>query len=261
MSREYTKTSVDKQLQALVVRSSKLSSLLIGCGMMVALAVLVCTQRRLASYERIVAEKKAEIERLEKEIAEKHERARQLDEELRVKGRQLEASQLASQDVVDAVVAGGEAKQVPADLVQRIRDIADTTTDPKTERARAKWRQGYAEALHGNEVLARKHYQEALEVVQNYAPALNSLGVLEEKQRTAESRASAIQYYKRALASQPEYVAALWNLGRIEYHYGDLAAARTFLEKMLELRPNDRGAQLLLNKIMNADPSTSPPRE
>lgn len=56
------------------------------------------------------------------------------------------------------------------------------------------------------------------------------------------------------LERDPRTAEAWWQLGRVRYQLGKLAAARTALERSLALDPNQEPARLLLSKIKAREP-------
>jgi len=113
-----------------------------------------------------------------------------------------------------------------------------------TERNYAAWT-GLANELaaRGDLVGARKAYGEALALRPSYAPALYSLGLLEQEHGDPER---ALVLYEEALASLPGLAAAALNLGALHAQRGEDVEAALAFERVLALFPEHPDAHFNL---------------
>jgi len=102
----------------------------------------------------------------------------------------------------------------------------------------------YADA--GEVEAARRLYGQALALRPDYAPALYSLGLLEQEQGRREE---AIELYRRAIDSLPDMAAAHLNLGALLASTDTVAAAQEF-ETVLRLAPEHPEAHLDLGLLL-----------
>jgi tetratricopeptide (TPR) repeat protein len=108
-----------------------------------------------------------------------------------------------------------------------------------------------AEELHGDILMARKMYAEAihtyteiLATAPNDAPLLNKIGVAYQQESDVNA---AGRYYKRSMKADKTYASAINNLGTVEYskkHYG---RAIHLYKQAVALRPPDAISTLYSN--------------
>jgi len=93
------------------------------------------------------------------------------------------------------------------------------------------------------------HYQEAIRVKRDYAPALTNLGALVRRQGQVEDAA---MLYRRALAADPRYAPALTNLGGVLKDSGQTDAAMEHFRLALEADPRSAPAHLQMGAALEA---------
>jgi tetratricopeptide (TPR) repeat protein len=103
----------------------------------------------------------------------------------------------------------------------------------------------FAEA--GDVARARADYERALAIVPSYAPALYSLGLLEQEHG---DRRRALELYRAALRSQPAFLAAELNLGSVLAQEGASVEAAEAFERVLALDPRNPKAHLNLGLLL-----------
>jgi Tfp pilus assembly protein PilF len=112
--------------------------------------------------------------------------------------------------------------------------------DPKAVK---EFDKGNKEQQRGNAAAAIEHYQRALEIDENFFPALNNLGtVLARQGKQAEAQAA----FRRALEINPNDGQAYINLGHLLYDQGEFGAAVERLNQGLQRTPESAAANFLL---------------
>lgn len=106
------------------------------------------------------------------------------------------------------------------------------------------WTRGYQAYQEGKVARAKELYLAALKRNENYAPALNSMGVLSLREHDAES---AIGYFERAVAQGSD--AAIANLGHAFLLANRVADAILECERASRVRPGSDGATSLSEKL------------
>ncbi len=145
----------------------------------------------------------------------------------------------------------GELKAVTARLAgiaSAIADKAAQAKDPQSEASRL-WQEGYALASSDPKA-AEKKYRDALSLNKNYAPAINSLGVL---QLNAKSYYAALKLFEEAIVANPSYIASYSNRSLALLNLGDKPGARAAVELALQKQPSYAPALRVLDKLNQQD--------
>jgi len=170
----------------------------------------------------------------------------------------IAAAKLEAQNPLLATLADEQASlaKVTAAIDEADKSIA--SIPPKVSEpvspAHALWQAGFDLSRTGNAKGARDKYQAALKANPNYAPALNSLGVLEYGDG---NYAAADALFQKTLATTPNYAAAQANHALVLLKLGDRYSARTAAQTALKNNPGYAPAiQVLseLDKLEKADP-------
>lgn len=105
----------------------------------------------------------------------------------------------------------------------------------------------------GNYDSAIQKYNEALQIDPNNAIAHNLLGMAyrfkSNQTGTQEFKEKEIEYFKKSIDLDPKYWVAYKNLAASLYYQNRKKEAVPYLEKALELQPNDPEKSLLLKWI------------
>ena len=105
----------------------------------------------------------------------------------------------------------------------------------------------------GNYDASIQKYNEALKVEPNNSIAYNLLGMAYRfkfnQTGTQEYKTKEIEYFKEAIDLDPKYWVAYKNLAATLYYLDRKKEAVPYLEKALELQPNDPEKSLLLQWI------------
>jgi Tfp pilus assembly protein PilF len=116
------------------------------------------------------------------------------------------------------------------------------------ERNYAAWSALANERAARNDIAgARAAYERALAILPSYAPALYSLGLLEQEHGDAER---ALALYRSAAASLPGFLAAELNLGSLLARRGESVAAAEAFERVLALDPLNPEAHFNLGLLL-----------
>jgi Flp pilus assembly protein TadD len=113
-------------------------------------------------------------------------------------------------------------------------------------KARRFWNQGYERSLAGKTQLATRWYRQAIDADPRYAPAYNSLGIVEHNNGQLDLAA---QFFGQAISCDPKYVPAYVNLAGLELMRNNPARARELAEKVLGIRPNYGPAKRILKSV------------
>jgi len=169
----------------------------------------------------------------------------------------ITTSQLEDDKLTKDLDAQRDALNKVVEVIQKIaQDIAakpSKANDPLAD-ARKLWQEGYALSAQGQAEPARLKYVEALKRKSNYAPAINSLGVLHY---SAGRFQAADEQFQKAIAADPKYVAGYTNHALALIALGRPAAeARAAAEDALKRRPGYAPALNILSKL---DAKVAPP--
>lgn len=99
-------------------------------------------------------------------------------------------------------------------------------------------------------------YQQIIQLMPNFAPAYNGLGLAVNSATGDEDEA--IHYFKKAISYDPQYVQSYDNLGRLYYARQDYDLAKANFEKALKISPNLLSSKMNLAWIYlltNSNPS------
>lgn len=135
---------------------------------------------------------------------------------------------------------------------KRIQEAPSKPNDPLAEPRRL-WQAGYALANASDIAGARGKYNEALKRNPGYAPAINSLGVLEFDAGRYEQ---ADDFFRRAIKEDPSYAPAHTNHALALRSLGDMRSARLAAETALQKRPGYAPAIRALTLIDNTSKQT-----
>ncbi|MBF0386496.1 MAG: tetratricopeptide repeat protein [Candidatus Omnitrophica bacterium] len=101
-------------------------------------------------------------------------------------------------------------------------------------------------ARDGEYEKAAEFLKKVIELDPRFSPAYNSLGMVSQALAGPNSAAEALRYYELALQSNPDYVDALNNAGRLYYAASQFGSAEQSLARSLKLRPGQPDINLLL---------------
>lgn len=233
---------------------SRFGSILSGLGvlgMSLTLGYLSIASHRTASeLSRLRAQEKAldnEIGARQAELAETQRRLDAAKKEAASYSRPI----AATQDLVDNAVASGQVSETAANEIQATLDVGD---DKRRQKAREAWHRGLANVNHHLDADAKKRFLQAISIDPKFPAPYRSLGLLQENAANPPKDLMAAKtFYEKALAVQPDYLPAMYNLASIELKSKSPDAAASIARRILDLNPKDPKATSILIKAQVGD--------